>query len=79
MVFDDLVLHDAHAGLLARHLRQRDAGLVGRHRCGKKDFVHLLLGIGCKFLLGFAHFLHALLQRLHGIDDRIFSGWRGNV
>ena len=53
--------------------------LLAAMAAAKKDFVHLLLGIGCKFLLGFAHFLHALLQRLHGIDDRIFSGWRGNV
>ena len=71
MVFDDLVLHHAHTGFLYCHLCQRDSGFVGSHCGSKKDFIHLLLCIGGKYLLCLAHLFHARLQSIHIINDHL--------
>ena len=55
MVFDDLILYDAHAGLGYGHLGQGNPGLIGGHGGGKEDFVHLLLGIIGENSLGFPY------------------------
>ena len=68
VVLDDLVLHDTHAGLGDRHLGQRNARLVGRHRRLIEDLVNLLLGEGGELRLRCAHTCDALLQRLHAVD-----------
>ena len=41
----------AHTGLLYCHLCQRNSGFIGSHCSSKKDFVHLRLCIGGKYLL----------------------------
>ena len=70
VVLDDLVLHDAHAGLLHRHLGERNAGLVRSHGGRIEDLVHLLLGERGELRLGGAHLLDACCQRVHAVDDR---------
>jgi hypothetical protein len=44
MVLDDLVLHDAHAGLLGGEPGQWNAGIVGRKRRAAENFIHPQLG-----------------------------------
>ena len=46
VVFDHLVLDDAHARLLNRQLGEADAGVVGGESRRTEDFVDLLLGVG---------------------------------
>ena len=46
VVLDDLVLHNAHAGLLYGHLGERDARTVGGEGRSLEDRIDLLLGIG---------------------------------
>ena len=84
VVLDDLVLHHTHAGLLDRHLGQRNARLVGRHRRFKEDVIHLLLRERRKLALRLAHEGHALLKRFHTVNRSTFlhivhppdcSGW----
>ena len=43
VVFDYLILHDAHAGLLNRQLRQPDPGFIGSRSRSQKNLIHLLL------------------------------------
>ena len=69
MVLDDLVLDDAHAGLLHGHLGQGDTLLVRGHGGLVEDLVHLLLGERRELGLRGAHLLQALLQRLDAVDD----------
>ena len=45
MVFDDLVFHHAHAGLLNRHLSQRNPRIVRGERGGGENRIHLILSI----------------------------------
>ena len=69
VVFDHLVLHDAHARLLDGQLGQRDARLVGRHRRRAEDAVYLLLRIRGIGALRRAHALDGDGQRLHAVHD----------
>ena len=73
MVLDHLVLHNAHAGLRNRGLRQRDACLVGRCRCGKKNTVDLLLRKAGIDSLCFFDAVDLLLQFIDRVDKRILS------
>lgn len=68
MVLDDLVLHDAHAGLLDRLLGQRDAGLVRGHGGLEEDLVDLLLVEGGVLCLGDAHLVEGRLQGVDAVD-----------
>ena len=68
VVLDDLVLHDAHAGLLHGHLGQGDALLVGGHGGLVEDLVDLLLGEGGELGLRGTHLLETGLQRLDAVD-----------
>ena len=70
MVLDDLVLHDAHASLLNRHLGERDAGLVCSHGSRVENLIDLLLRECGEFRLRRAHLLDACCQRVHAVDDR---------
>ena len=69
MVLDDLVLHDAVAGLIVGQLRQRNARLVGSESGGLEDLVDLLLAERREFSLGGTHRLQMCLQRLYAVDD----------
>ena len=73
VVFDDLILHDAHSGLGDRGLRQRDPGLVRGSRCGKENPVHLLLCIGGVDSLRGLDPCNLLLKRFQGVNIGIFS------
>ena len=52
VVLDDLVFHDAHAGLFHGGFGKRNPGPVGGSGGSQEDPVHLLLGVGGVFLLG---------------------------
>ena len=71
VVLDDLVFHDAHAGLFDRVLGQRDTRLVGRKRRLIEDLVHLLLGVGRKDGLGLAHLGEGALELVIRLDDEV--------
>ena len=76
VVFDDLVFHDAHAGLFDGHLRQRDTLLVGGGGGGQEDFVHLLLRVGREDFLRFSNLLHFRDQGVDTVDaDDVFGGF----
>ena len=55
MVLDHFIFHNTHSGFGYSQLCQRDTFLVGSHSGGEKDLIYLLLGIGCKYFLGFFH------------------------
>ncbi len=69
VVLDDLVLHDAVAGLIVGQLRQRNARLVGSESGSLEDLVDLLLAERREFSLGGTHRLQMCLQRLYTVDD----------
>ena len=66
VVLDDLILHHAHAGFGYRLLGQRNAHPVGGGGGGQENLIHLLLGIGGKFLLGSAALCQCFGQFLGG-------------
>ena len=75
MVLDDLVLHDATAGVLDRELGERDALLVGSHGGLVEDLVDLLLRVGGEDLLGLTHVRELGLEGVDGIDDLRRGCW----
>ena len=67
MVFDDLVLHHAHARLLDGHLGQRQAHLARGHGRGEENAVDLFLRkLGIRFLRG-PHQGKLFLQAFHTV------------
>ena len=69
VVFDDLILHNAHAGFSNGLLGQRQTLLVGGQGGGTENDVDLLLRIGGKDLLGGTHAGKRLLQAFHAVND----------
>ncbi len=69
VVLDDLVLKNAAAGLLDRHLGEGDTSLVGRHGRLVEDLVDLLLGEGGVHLLRLTHARELGLQGLDAVYD----------
>ena len=72
MVFDDLILYDAHAGLGDCGLGQRDPGLVRGGCGGKENPVHLLLCIGGVNSLRGLDPRDLFLKRFQGVNIGIF-------
>ena len=73
VVLNDLIFHDAHAGLGDGGLGEGDAGLVGGSRGSEEDRVHLLLGVGGVDCLRGFYARDLFLQRFDGVNDRVFS------
>ena len=69
MVLDDLVLDEAHAGLLCGHLGKRDPCLVSCCSGSLEDLVDLFLRIGREDRLCLAHLGHTSFERFNRIDD----------
>ena len=74
MVLDHLVLDDAHARLLDSHFGKRDALLVGSHRGGEEDRVHLLLRVVGELPLRLTHAGYGLFQLFDVVHDLILFG-----
>ena len=74
VVFDHLVLDDAHARLLDSHFGKRDALLVGSHRGGEEDRVHLLLRVVGELPLRLTHAGYGLFQLFDVVHDLILFG-----
>ena len=71
MILDDLVLDNAHAGLLDRHFCERNPRLICGNRRGPEDLVHLFLRKFCEFLLCGADAGKQRFQRIHCVNNRI--------
>ena len=65
VVLDDLVFHDAHAGLLDGHLGKFDTGFVSGGGSSQEDLVDLLLGVGGELGLSSAAALEGFVQFVH--------------
>ena len=74
MVFYDLVLNNAHSGLLNRHFGKRNTRLVGRRGSRKKYFVDLLLRIAGINALSLLHGKKGLLKLFDSVDNFPFVG-----
>ena len=57
MIFNHLILYNAHAGLLDCHFGQRNPRLVSGGGGGEENFIDLFLCIGCKNPLCFSNLL----------------------
>ena len=77
MILDDLVFHDAHAGLGNRHLRQRNPFVVRGQRGGGKDRIDLFLRVLRKLDLRGFHFGDQGVKRF--FLRRQLSGIRNNL
>ena len=71
MVFDDLVFHNAHAGLFHSKLGKRNACFVCGNGSGEKDFIHLFLRVGRKLLLCFSDTCNGGFQGFHTVNNAI--------
>ena len=71
VIFDDLILGNAHAGLFHCHLGERDSGAVGGGGSGKENPVYLLLcERGIRSLCG-SHSFQSRLKALCALHNRI--------
>ena len=71
VVFDDLVLHDAHAGLGDSHLRERDTLVVCSQRRRPEDLIDLFLGVGGKLFLRLPDLFDLFHQGFDRIDELV--------
>ena len=71
MVFNDLVLHNTHAGLLHGHFGQGDTLEVGGHCGGAENLVDLLLGVGGVDLLRLTDPGEHFLERFRIFHDLV--------
>ena len=78
VVLDDLVLHDAHAGLLDCQLGERDARLIGGDGGSPENGVHLLLRVTGVECLRLAHAADGCFQRVHAVNNRSFLRFHVN-
>ena len=62
MILDHLIFHDAHAGLFDGGLREGDARLVGGHRRGEENLIHLLLRVEGELALCRAYLGHSRVE-----------------
>ena len=69
MVLDDLVLDEAHLGLLDGKLREGDASLVCGHGRGVEDPVNLLLAERGELNLRGAHRGDSLREGVDAVND----------
>ena len=67
MVLYNLILNNAHSGLLNRHFRQRNTLLVRSHGRGAENLIDLLLRIGRESALRVSDSLQSLFELFHAV------------
>ena len=72
MIFDDLILHNAHTRLFYGKFCKRDPRPVGSECRAVKDLIHLFLRIRCIFSLGGPHARQEFFQRILIFNEKTF-------